>query len=425
MKKNRRKSFVGLTTAMASLALEQYDEALESLLDSARHREGTSNELTRLTWYDLQRISTLGQGVYSNVDLVVSAQSRKQYALKSLNAEKLSNPLEFIDAAHDFAREVILLSKLEHDNIIQLRGMMDRSYSQSFQEEGEGYFFVMDVLHETLKERLSRWRADWKTRCSLRNRLFSAKRGTAMDATRSMYGRVETVALGIVRGMRYLHEEHSIVLRDLKPSNIGFDAEDGKVRLIDFGMSRHIDECKPEEVVGTPRYMAPEVMECKGTSFASDVYSFGVVLYEIASLKIAFSEQKTLEGVEQHVLKNNSRPSLDSIPCKMMQSLIEECWARRPEDRPTFQEIHRRLLMIIDHGKSLSNPPTSIRKSKPKVFGRKRSSSEATRRTLCMADSFSLFSGEELVSEQSTQPALESREVSSKGEYLDFGVETR
>lgn len=360
-------SFANLASASALMELEKYDEL------TAGH-DHADDAIVRKSWFELQRISLLGQGVYSNVHLVIEPKTRKQYALKCLDSSRIVDSDEFLDAASDLAREANLLARLDHENIIQVRGICSSSLSDSYLEGGNGFFFLMDVLDETLKDRLVRWRSDVSLFQGSRRCLFGGPK--TVDAQR-MRGRIVTVALGIVRGMRYLHEQQSIVLRDLKPANIGFEAETGMVKLFDFGMSRHIEECLPEDVVGTPRYMAPEVMLSQGTSFSSDVYSFGVLLYEICSLKVAFSKQRNLEDFQRHVVDAKARPNLSSIPCVRLQALIAECWAHNPSDRPSFEKIHGKLVDIVTPSieKAL---PTTHRPAVPTV---KRSSSTMTRRT--------------------------------------------
>lgn len=369
-KQTERTDFASLASANVTMELEKYDELTAG--DDHAEESPLNAQLIRRSWFELQRISLLGQGVFSNVYLVVDSKTRKQYALKCLDARSISNSEEFLDAASDLARETALLARLDHENIIQLRGYSSSTLSESYQEGGNGFFFLMDVLQGTLKDRLERWRSDKSMFQVSRRFLFRGR--PAIDVDR-MYGRIETVALGIVRGMRYLHEQQAIVLRDLKPANIGFDSESGQVRLFDFGMSRPIHQCLVEEVVGTPRYMAPEVMMSKGTSFASDVYSFGVVLYEICSLQVAFSKQRDLEDFQRHVVDARARPSLSSIPCPSLQALISACWAHEPADRPSFSDIHRILLEIVEPSvdKLVPIPPRRLE--------RKRSSSVMTRTT--------------------------------------------
>jgi serine/threonine protein kinase len=121
-------------------------------------------------------------------------------------------------------------------------------------QEGKGYFLLLDILEETLMDRLQRWRQDaqyYNKRPSLfkilrtksmRRRSMNSSIGQLERPTISTFEeRLRTVASGIAEGMKYLHAQ-GIVLRDLKPGNVGFDAK-GTVKLFDLGLARPVEEC--------------------------------------------------------------------------------------------------------------------------------------------------------------------------------------
>jgi serine/threonine protein kinase len=229
-----------LANSSSLIQLEQYDDYASEI--SGRVQFFNRNEL--------RKISHLGNGCFSNVDCVVT-KSRDHFALKHLDPTRISRSDEFVIAASDLAREAKILSKLEHSNVIRLRGVSDSTLSQSWEDE-HGYFLLMDVLHGTLKDRLQGWRKGKK-----KSFLSFAKRGSRAQID-EMMGRFETVALGIVKGMAYIHSQN-IIIQDLKPANIGF-GEDGEVRLFDFGMAREMDcEMNANDLMcGTPRYVLME-----------------------------------------------------------------------------------------------------------------------------------------------------------------------
>jgi serine/threonine protein kinase len=259
-----------------------------------------------------------------------------------VNQSRVHNSEEFVSAATDLAMEANILSRLNHRNIIRLRGLSSSPPSQSYSKAGEGYFLLMDVLEGTLKEHLQRLR---NRRRSFRRRVYKLLlKSPRKVCITNMYDRIQTIAWEIAQGMKYLHQ-NQILMCDLKPGNIGFD-KSGTVKLFDFGMAQEVDDGLDYAMRGTPRYMAPEVILGDGCSFKSDVYSFGVVLYELCSLQIPFSKCTNLETCRGQVVMGE-RPSLDCIPCPSIKVLIQACWASNPRDRPSFEQICNQLLDAV------------------------------------------------------------------------------
>jgi len=120
--------------------------------------------------------------------------------------------------------------------------------------------------------------------------------------------------------------------------------------LFDFGMARYVDECKPGELIGTFRYMAPEIMQGEVYGFHSDVYSFGILLWEICTCCLPFEELKrpSVAQFADEVAYNDVRPPLEKIPCGATRQLIKECWDPEYINRPSFEQICNRLPGILD-----------------------------------------------------------------------------
>jgi serine/threonine protein kinase len=173
-----------------------------------------------------------------------------------------------------------------------------------------------------------------------------------------------------VLALEYLHA-NGIVHRDLKPDNL-LITEEGRVKLTDFGLSRaglylseenkqsqpliELDEAErallgssygkdtPEEekrysVVGTPDYLAPEILSGNGHSFPVDWWSLGVVLYELLVGVTPFKGE-TPEEIFQNILNRNIIwPDADMDMSEEAKDLIDKLLTLDPNLRPTAKDI--------------------------------------------------------------------------------------
>ena len=96
----------------------------------------------------------------------------------------------------------------------------------------------------------------------------------------------------ILRGLQYIHEM-DVIHRDLKSANV-LVMKSGNVKLADFGVSVDLQRQRPAslDVAGTPRWMAPEIIEMKGASTKSDIWSLGCTVVEMLTALPPFSETR-------------------------------------------------------------------------------------------------------------------------------------
>ncbi|XP_059801620.1 receptor-interacting serine/threonine-protein kinase 1 isoform X1 [Hypanus sabinus] len=217
-----------------------------------------------------------------------------------------------------------MMHKLNHDRVIKLIGVIleDGNYSlvMEFMENGNLLQLLMSVAIPL-----------------------------------SVKGRI---ILEILEGMAYLHEMN-IVHKDLKPENILVDA-DYHIKIADLGVSifRTWSRLTTEELkrrrqmgsklqnnAGTLAYLAPEHLQSLNTKATekSDVYSFSIVVWVILTNKEPY-ENALNDAQVMHLVLKGDRPDQNLIPegsPKEMISLMENCWANKPEERPTFTECNQ------------------------------------------------------------------------------------
>jgi serine/threonine-protein kinase len=156
------------------------------------------------------------------------------------------------------------------------------------------------------------------------------------------------LAAQLGRGLDALHGR-GILHRDVKPSNVLLDA-DGTASLSDFGLARTADSTRLTEdglVVGTPHYLAPELIEGQEGTRASDVYALGCVLHECLVGAPPFGGRALAEIAFAHLVDpppdaHELRPELPpDVGAALLSAL-----AKNPAGRPTTGTALARLLHV-------------------------------------------------------------------------------
>ncbi|KAJ8431834.1 hypothetical protein Cgig2_027579 [Carnegiea gigantea] len=113
------------------------------------------------------------------------------------------------------------------------------------------------------------------------------------------------VAGSLLQAILHCHQ-NGVVHRDIKPENVLIDPNTKRIKLCDFGSAAVKTAAPMKEVVGTPYYVAPEVLEGSGYGEKVDVWSAGVVLYVMLAGFPPFYGENTVEVFEK-VLRGNLR----------------------------------------------------------------------------------------------------------------------
>jgi serine/threonine protein kinase len=216
------------------------EQLVENAVEFAREFE--------ILWEDLIIGERIGQGSYGKVyraDWQGSDVAVKVFLDQDLKVEALD----------EFRREVAIMRRLRHPNVVLFMGAVTVPPNLSIVTEFCPRGSLYRLLHRP-------------------NRELDERRRVRM-------------ALDVVKGMNYLHRSSPpIVHRDLKSPNLLVD-KNWTVKVCDFGLSRlkHNTFLTSKSSAGTPEWMAPEVLRNELSDEKSDVYSFGVILWELATLQ--------------------------------------------------------------------------------------------------------------------------------------------
>lgn len=275
----------------------------------------TTEELEKAT-NNYHESRVLGEGGYGTVYKGVLPDNR-MVAIKKSKGGTSSQSEQFVN-------EVIVLSQINHRNVVKLLGCC---------LETEMPLLVYEfVSHGTLYEHIHK------------------KRPTLSFELRMK------IAVETAGALAYLHSSTSmpIIHRDVKAANILLD-ENYTAKVSDFGASRLVPSGQTEIqtlVLGTFGYLDPEYLQSNQLTEKSDVYSFGVVLVELLTSKVAVSKDRCLasifvasmeEDFLSQILDDDIVNEQNIETVQNVASLAKRCLRVKGEERPTMKEVAMEL----------------------------------------------------------------------------------
>ena len=247
-----------------------------------------------LKFSDLYFVRVLGKGAYGTVFLVTDQKSLKYYALKVLSKEKV----EMYNLNNYVFHEIEILKSLDNEFILKLVNNF----------EDERFIYLLTEFVRGI---------DLFTTLRVLNNLSE-------DTSRFYFSCLLIIA-------EYLHDR-DIVYRDFKPENVIVD-EEGYPRLIDFGIAKIVNE-RTFTVLGTPHYIAQEVILGTGYSKNADYWSLGVMLYEFTYNKLPFgADENNPFLVYQAILEKQLNFASTKFVSKELKSLINQLLLVNPVSR--------------------------------------------------------------------------------------------
>jgi serine/threonine protein kinase len=254
-----------------------------------------------IPWEDLVIGERIGLGSYGEV--YRAEWNGTEVAVKKFLDQDFSG-----DALEEFRREVRIMRRLRHPNVVLFMGAVTRPPNLSIVTEFLPRGSLYRLIHRP-------------------NIHIDEKRRIRM-------------ALDVAKGMNCLHSSiPTIVHRDLKSPNLLVD-KNWAVKVCDFGLSRlkHNTFLSSKSTAGTPEWMAPEVLRNEPSNEKCDVYSFGIILWELATLRMPWSGMNPMQVVGA-VGFQNRRLDIPKDLDPLVARIIRECWQSDSSLRPSFSQL--------------------------------------------------------------------------------------
>ncbi len=262
----------------------------------------------------------IGEGSFGRVFQYFNHDDGKTYAVKELNLEVLNKKID--DAEIVIKKEIELLSKINHKNIIKYYG--------SFKKH--------DKLHIILEY------------CQSGSLLSLLKKYKHFNESM-----IKGYITQILDGLEYLHY-HNIIHRDIKCANI-LIGKDNICKLTDFGEAKIIkkDLSSNSSIHGTPNWMAPEIIQGLNANRFSDIWSIGCTVIEMFQGEPPYNDKKDMMSIMNCICIKKELPKIPKGMSDQLRDFVKKCLVFEPSQRYNIYELKRHKFIQGNDSSSSSN----------------------------------------------------------------------
>ncbi|GAA5892422.1 hypothetical protein JCM5296_003594 [Sporobolomyces johnsonii] len=246
----------------------------------------------------------LGQGAFGSVYKALNWTTGETCAVKQID-------LSHIPKAElpDIMQEIDLLKNLHHPNIVQYRG---------YARTDSALYIVLEYCENGSLSAIIK------------------KFGRFPESLVALY------TLQVLQGLQYLHDE-GVIHRDIKGSNI-LATKEGSIKLADFGVATRVGGPSDSAVVGSPYWMAPEVVDQTGATTASDIWSLGALVIELLTGKPPYHFLDPMPALFRIV--NDDCPPLPEGASAVVRDFLAQCFQKDGNLRIGARKLLRHPWMV-------------------------------------------------------------------------------
>ncbi|KAJ6774841.1 MITOGEN-ACTIVATED KINASE KINASE KINASE [Salix purpurea] len=243
----------------------------------------------------------IGKGAYGRVYKGLDLENGDFVAIKQFSLENIAQ-----EDLNIIMQEIDLLKNLNHKNIVKYLGSLK----------------TKTHLHIIL---------EYVENGSLANIIKPNKFGPFPESLVAVY------IAQVLEGLVYLHEQ-GVIHRDIKGANI-LTTKEGLVKLADFGVATKLTEAdvNTHSVVGTPYWMAPEVIEMSGVCAASDIWSVGCTVIELLTCVPPYYDLQPMPALFRIV--QDDRPPIPDSLSPDITDFLRQCFKKDATQRPDAKTL--------------------------------------------------------------------------------------
>ncbi|GAA5841123.1 hypothetical protein JCM11251_008023 [Rhodosporidiobolus azoricus] len=246
----------------------------------------------------------LGQGAFGSVYKALNWTTGETCAVKQIDLSHIPK-----SELPDIMCEIDLLKNLHHPNIVQYRG---------YARTDSALYIILEFCENG-----------------------------SLSAIIKKFGRIPESLVGlytlqVLQGLQYLHDQ-GVIHRDIKGSNI-LATKEGSIKLADFGVATRVGGPSDSAVVGSPYWMAPEVVDQTGATTSSDIWSLGALVIELLTGKPPYHFLDPMPALFRIV--NDDCPPLPDGASAVVRDFLLQCFQKDANLRIGARKLLRHPWMV-------------------------------------------------------------------------------